>query len=115
VNKLKQDFSFDLFNKTFGKCGAVWTITLLHAIMPLDYPIYDQHAYRAYWFIETGQVLKKEGLPIAIKTVYKAYETYCPFFHRFSKEADQFTTKQVDETLWGFGKFLSQNPKFFQV
>ncbi|MBK7344264.1 MAG: hypothetical protein IPJ06_14940 [Saprospiraceae bacterium] len=37
-----------------GKNACIWKLFLLHIDRPDEYPIYDQHVYRAYEFIETG-------------------------------------------------------------
>jgi hypothetical protein len=109
VHELRKSFDQDRFNTEFGKQGAVWSITFLHALQPDIFPIYDQHAHRAFKFLTTGKV---EAMPPAhrIKLVYNM--EYRPFFQKFSSEVTSlYTTKEVDEALWSFGRFIKLYPR----
>jgi hypothetical protein len=110
VNLLKRSFSWSLFEEKFSKRGPVWIITLLHAINQNEFPIYDQHAYRAYSFIDTGKLVSKSEIPKSHQ-VFKVYKMYKAFFDRLKNQVSDYTPKEVDEALWAFGKFLSLYPQ----
>jgi hypothetical protein len=107
ANNLRTNYNHDLFIKTFGKLGPIWGITFLHALQPGEFPIYDQHAHRAYTCLSTG-VLVTMPKRHKIYTVY--FDQYVPFFKQFSQAANNFQPKEVDNALWAFGKFLSRYP-----
>ena len=83
--------------------GAIWNIFFLHCLYPEEWPIYDQHTYRAmmYMYIETGKIPEDE------KNNRKKYENYIdnykPFFKDNFKESKP---RDVDKALFAFGKFL---------
>lgn len=92
----------------FKKSGPIWSITLLHALQPLIYPIYDQHAHRAFSYLITGKISK---MPLRYQAYNTYFEEYVKFFNDFSDMAKPYTRKAVDEALWSFGKFLSIYPQ----
>lgn len=106
INKNKDNVSIKDFIKEFKNLGPVWSITLLHAMSPLQFPIYDQHVHRAYCYFTNLPfiTLKRED-------VYHLYqEQYLPFFREFTNTLDKTVAelKEVDNALWAFGKFLKQ-------
>ena len=102
VNALKERFDPTLFKDKFGKMGVVWQIFLLHIINPGEYPIYDQHVYRAYHYLHFGVI---EEIPATRKTSLEFYhEKYRPFFKQFRPRYCRH--RDVDLALWCFGKFL---------
>jgi len=106
VNENRHKISYPDFVNRFKKLGPIWSITLLHAMEPLSYPIYDQHVHRAYCFLE-GKELEE----LKTKDVYTRYQNeYLLFFKTFTfdvvKEYAQM--KKVDNALWAFGKYLKQ-------
>ena len=60
IYELKKEFDMEKFENTFGKMSAIWQIFLLHIIKPSNCPIFDQHVYRAFRFIQN---LDEEELP----------------------------------------------------
>ena len=87
--------------------GAIWNIFFLHCLNPKEWPIYDQHTYRAmmYMYIEKGKIPEDE------KNNRKKYENYIdnyiPFFKRIVKECDkECEPREVDKALFAFGQFL---------
>jgi hypothetical protein len=79
VNALKLAFDKKIYMKVFGKLPAIWGLLLLHVVVPSEYPIFDQHVYRAFTFM-TSQGIQK--LPVNAKRRYKIYfEEYTPFFN----------------------------------
>lgn len=83
------------------KNGAIWNIFFLHCLDPEEWPIYDQHTYRAMMYIKTGKILKDEKNDCE---KYKNYrKRYIPFFKSKFKGCDR---RDVDKALFAFGKFL---------
>lgn len=83
--------------------GAIWNIFFLHCLHPEEWPIYDQHTYRAmmYMYIETGKIPEDENNN---RKKYENYiDNYKPFFKDNFKESKP---RDVDKALFAFGKFL---------
>lgn len=80
--------------------SAIWNIFYLHCLLPSEWPIFDQHVFRAMSYIETGKVTE---IPGTNKRKYEAYQSeYRPFLKAF-KHAEQ---RKIDMALFAFGKFL---------
>ena len=111
INQLKAVWESQMFNKEFEEISTVWKIFLLHIIRPEDYPIFDQHVYRAYKYI-VDQTENAE-LPYYDKTKFKIYnDKYLPFYLKCKAQmSNRFASKSLDEALWTFGKFLNEYPK----
>jgi hypothetical protein len=103
LNKLKQNFDQQLFNKHFGAMSAIWQIFLLNLTDPRQFPIFDQHVYRAYRFI-TDRVIV-DTIPGTRRRQLKLYhEQYIPFFSAI--RPPRMPIRRVDNALWTFGRFL---------
>ena len=103
VNQLKSSLDMDTFQEQFDAISAIWKIFLLHIIAPRTFPIFDQHVYRAYCFLQTGSI---QEIPPANPTKEKVYfQQYVPFFNALQPVCET-SRKQVDEALWAFGRFL---------
>ncbi len=105
---LKKSFDLDKFKEAFGEISTIWQIFLLHIINPTEYPIFDQHVYRAFLYIQ-GEVDK----PLKFSKTKKLniyFREYHPFFKSFKKLAFPHDHFQVDKALWIFGKMLKQYP-----
>src|SRR6266478_5381142 len=95
------------FLNSFGpsKGGAIWPIFWLHCCNQ-QFPIFDQHAYRAMIFIEHDQ--SDELDKYSDKQKIDLYlDGYIPFRLRFGR-AD----RRTDQALWMFGKFLKTKPNY---
>lgn len=103
INVQKADFCKDTFLAEFKFMkGIIWKIYLLHIIAPREYPIFDQHVCRAFYYIDRDQ---KEEVPFNNSEKEKLYfDEYVPFFSKLLK--DGISRKKLDEALWAFGKFL---------
>lgn len=105
VNHLKTEFDLTEFNSNFNGMAAIWKLFLLHIIRPSEYPIFDQHVYRAHYFI-----VNKEIKEIKESNKFKEeyyFSTYVPYYHSLSsQEAD---LRKIDKALWSFGKFLKSH------
>lgn len=102
INKLKIDFSLNIFNNEFVVISSIWKIYLLHLISPNNYPMLDQHVYRAYYFLTEN---RREEIPtINQKKEDFYFNRYIPFFNDLA--LNDLPRKKIDESLWAFGKFL---------
>ncbi|MDI9363706.1 MAG: hypothetical protein QM541_02055 [Flavobacterium sp.] len=111
INELKNNWEEDRFNDEFNNISSVWRIFLMHIIQPKQYPIFDQHVYRAFKYIVEQEI--NSALPIYDKSRMKIYfNEYLPFYLNCVENMDEsFTSKQLDDALWMFGKFLNEYPK----
>ena len=98
INQLKADFNLDAFQIEFDKVATIWKIFLLHIILPQRYPIFDQHVFRAFRFLQHNSL---SGSPT--EQVY--LQGYVPFFDMVV-ETSGASRKETDEALMMFGKFL---------
>jgi hypothetical protein len=102
VNKLKTHFDLLLFKKHFSDIAAIWQIFLLHIIQPTQFPIFDQHVYRAHFFLlnkTIGEISNHQ--PHKLKYYHN---NYLPFFNILKAEITDI--RKIDLALWAFGKFL---------
>lgn len=102
VNNLKTRFDMPYFKTYFFDIAAIWQIFLLHTIQPLQFPIFDQHVYRAHIFL-----LDKTITEIPNNQAYKLkyyHKDYLPFFNTLKSEITDL--RKIDCALWAFGKFL---------
>lgn len=106
INLLKasSDFKLDEFLGEFREVSVIWKIFLLHIIKPNQYPIFDQHVYRAFYFIKYSKTRELPGNNERKEEIY--FNEYLPFFKQIKGNN---TIKKVDEALWSFGKFLKTN------
>jgi hypothetical protein len=103
INQFKQELNVNQFRKEFADVSAIWKLFLLHIIAPDTYPIFDQHVFRAYWFLTT-RTIQEIPLPDKEKeTIY--FQGYLAFFNGIAEAAQQ-PRKQIDEALFSFGRFL---------
>lgn len=113
IYELKEDFDQDKFEKSFGKMSAVWQIFLRHIIRPSDCPIFDQHVYRAFMFIQNQD---EKPLPFTQSAKLKIFhEQYCPFFLDMLELADDYDHFEIDKALWTFGKMLKEYPGMVKI
>lgn len=80
--------------------GAIWRIFWLHCHDPVEYPIFDQHVFRAMKHIQTGKILEI-GKTNKVKANQYVNE-YLPFHRSFTCH----DKKKLDEALWAYGKHL---------
>lgn len=113
INKFKKDFNPDEFNLTFNG-STIWKVFLLHIIDHIKFPIFDQHVYRAYYFLERGNLdgfIELEKISNSQKMkIYK--DEYMPFFKDFNNVL--LENRKSDKALWAFGKFLKNYPSLFE-
>jgi len=86
------------------KTGLVWRVFLLHITRPEDYPIADQHVFRAYHYLISGKIAEPEQ-------TLQRYESYRTFFRNLVDRSGK-EHRQVDKALMCFGQFLGS--QFFK-
>lgn len=106
LNELAENWDNSIFNTAFGKISTVWQTFLMHIIQPDKFPIFDQHVYRAYTYLQTGQAEELKG---TIKHQLSLYANYNSFFEAIRNESG-CNPRQLDRALWAFGKFIKQYP-----
>jgi hypothetical protein len=86
--------------------GAIWNIFFLHCKKSFIYPIFDQHTYRAMYYILNKEL---DELPLKKVEIYDCYKNiYIPFFNSFEEE----DKRKVDKALFTFGQYLKIMKKF---
>ncbi|AFY19330.1 hypothetical protein [Pseudomonas sp. UW4] len=86
--------------------SAIWNIFYLHCLLPREWPIFDQHVFRAMRYMKTGKI---EEIPGTSKRKYEVYQQeYIPFFKAFGG----MEQRKVDTALFAFGKFLKTAVKY---
>lgn len=86
--------------------GAIWNIFYLHCLDPRQWPIFDQHTFRAMRYLQAGRISE---IGTTNKQKYKAYEDeYIPFLNTFDGEC----SRKIDKALFAFGQFLKFAAKY---
>ena len=80
--------------------GAIWNIFYLHCLDHGEWPIFDQHTYRAMRYLEDG-VIEEIG-----RTNKQKYEAYSRKYMPFVKSLAQSDSRKTDKALFAFGQFL---------
>lgn len=79
--------------------GFIWTLFVMHCFYPEEYPLFDQHVYRAYKYIST----KGQLCPNSAPDSWSEYLNYKSFFNGLlAKYSVPFW--QLDRALWAYGK-----------
>jgi hypothetical protein len=101
--KLPRDTPPDQWLKKFGTGGAIWNIFFLH-VWDQQFPIFDQHVYRAMRFIESRQITE---IPVANARKIEIYlKEYLPFYKNLEQYLETIQPRDLDRALWKFGQFL---------
>ena len=77
----------------------IWKIFALHILNPDEYPIFDQHVYRAMVYLKTGKI---EGIPKTSKE--KQLKYIGEYLHFYNDEHEHYEDRNLDKAL-----FLSDN------
>ena len=80
--------------------GAIWRIFWLHCKRPEQFPIFDQHVYRAMCHLRTGICAEIPGTNLAKAKAY--VDEYLPFYAAFGHK----DKTRLDRALWAYGKHL---------
>jgi hypothetical protein len=108
LKKLKTNFSLSEFEEFLHpeESSTIWKIFILHIIDPYNHPIFDQHVYRSYKFIKTGEI--KELPTDKFKEIYRIYkDEYKPWFNEL-KVKYTLEPRMMDKSLVTFGSFLKK-------
>jgi hypothetical protein len=95
------------FLKSFGlnNGGSIWPIFWLHCCNQ-QFPIFDQHVYRAMTFIQHRE--SDELNKYSDKQKIDFYlDRYIPFYAQLGN-----LDRRADKALWMFGKFLKVEPNY---
>ncbi len=100
INELEKiyNYSFEFFEN-----GYIWNLFFLHILKYETCPIADMYAYRAFNYMCNGE----NELPVYN---WDTYTIYMDFFNSIGSETNRKSKKErkeIDDALWGFGKFLS--------
>lgn len=106
-SKSNPDFD-DLYNfsRKIFRSGIVYSIFLFHICKPEEYPIFDQHVFRAFTFITKKEIIKDTT---DIKDYWK-YRDFVFSIHRRYK----VNLRDIDKGLMAFGQFLDSPQKFLK-
>lgn len=105
LKSLQQNFDWEKFETEFEpqSNSTIWKLFLLHLINPNEFPIFDQHVYRSFMFIEKGII---EEIPLNSKKKYLIFKTeYLGWFNQLKKEFEE-SPKKMDESFFSFGRML---------
>lgn len=89
------------FSRKFFRSGVVYSVFLIHICKPEEYPIFDQHVYRAFHFIKNRKIVKEPRS-------FQNYLDYRDFILRIHRK-HSLNLRDIDKALMAFGKFL-ENP-----
>ena len=106
INQLLGQWNDVLFQEHFGKISAVWQTYLMHIIQPDRFPIFDQHVYRAFAYLQLGKPDELQRLNTT-KQKLGLYRQYQSFFDGIKQESG-CATRDIDKALWAFGRFIKQ-------
>jgi hypothetical protein len=95
------------FSKKFFPGGLIYQIFLMHICRPEEYPIFDQHVFRAFTFITKKEIVDK---PKNIQD-YLGYKQY---IFEIRKESG-ISLREIDKGLMAFGQFLAKPEKFLKI
>lgn len=103
--KEAEPIDLDLFENYFKPkdSSCIWKIFLLHIAQPERMPIFDQHVFRAFHFIENNEV---KEIPEKHAEKFKIYRNqYLPWFNKIINQ-HKFKCKEIDNALFAFGKMI---------
>lgn len=95
------------FSKRFFPAGLIYQIFLMHICKPEEYPIFDQHVFRAFTFITKKEIVDK---PQNIRDYWR----YREFISQIYKEY-KISLRDIDKGLMAFGQFLKNPQKFLKT
>jgi hypothetical protein len=104
IQQLYDRWDDSKFDTYFGGVSTVWQTYLMHIIQPARFPIFDQHVYRAYTYLQTGNAEELKGTTKRTLALYRQYQT---FFDDIQGQS-RCDPRDLDKALWAFGKFIKQ-------
>jgi hypothetical protein len=105
LSSLPEGTTAEQFLTRFDKGGAIFRIFWLHIWQPHQFPIFDQHVWRAMGYLNrSDQRSLSEFSDHEKESLY--LEQYLPWFtHTMGNHA---ANPRADRALWRFGQFLSR-------
>jgi len=94
------------FSRKIFKSGVVYPAFLIHICKPNDYPIFDQHVFRAFTLLTTKKIVD------APKDI-QDYLSYRRFVFSILKKY-KIGLRDIDKALMAFGQFLNNPQKFLK-
>ncbi len=111
--------------------GMIWNIFYLHIIsknsklnkkLEYEYPIFDQHVYRAMCFMKSKELGLNDFRELESHQrtrIFKEYWNYIEFYNGIKKDTDKYFKKaddvhgrKIDRALFLFGKNIKEAPPF---
>lgn len=86
--------------------GFIWAVFVLHSVRPETFPLYDQHVYRAFRWLETNG----SETPDQAMTSWSHYQSYAKWFSRIVEESS-LPYWTLDRAIWTFGKSVKKPKK----
>lgn len=86
--------------------NAIWNIFYLHCLSPQEWPIFDQHVFRAMHYMKTGDIREIRNTNKAKYAVYQS--DYIPFWKSFELP----DIRRIDMALFAYGKFLKTAARY---
>lgn len=94
-----------------AKGAAIWNIYLMHIVNPDQNPIFDQHVYRAYRYLQSKEI---KEIGYSNRNKFALYRTeYRPFLSKLQKETN-CDPREIDKAMWAFGRFLKNYSKIIE-
>jgi len=94
------------FSRKFFPAGLIYPIFLMHICKPEEYPIFDQHVFRAFSFITRKEMIDR---PESIKDYWR----YRDFVFSVHKNYE-ISLREIDKGLMAFGQFLTNPAKILR-
>jgi hypothetical protein len=91
------------------RTGLIWKIFLMHITRPEDFPMFDQHVYRAYCFLENGEITETSFT----ESDFGLYHQYRSFVIDLS-EKEKIDLRTIDKALFAFGRFIKEYKAQFE-
>jgi len=106
LGRFKADHEFELYSlvSEIVRTGLIWKIFLMHVARPDDFPLFDQHVYRSYYFLKNGEIIDRT-LTEDDKNLYQEYFSYVTKI----RDDTSLDLRTIDKALFAFGKFLKEH------
>jgi hypothetical protein len=95
------------FSRKIFSTGIVYQVFLMHICRPEEYPIFDQHVFRAFIFLTRKKIV---DIPKDIQD----YLNYRKFVFQIQKKY-KIKLRDIDKALMAFGQFLNNPQKFLKI
>ncbi len=106
LNRFKADHVHELYSlvSEIVRAGLIWKIFLMHLARPDEFPIFDQHVYRAYFFLKSAEITDRTFT----KDDINLYREYFSYVTKLRNETS-LDLRTIDKGLFAFGRFLKEH------